>query len=337
MCCTKASSENALEVAEVRFGCYLPKRREDVDCRYVEPSLMLMPVFVRELEEVDHRANLPVSDARWEQVTHSSANDPVLKQLRGVIQNGWAERKSDVSECLRPCFDLRDELVVQDVLVFKGACLVVPTSMCKELMCVAHSRHIGTEGCLRRVRKCLFWPRIASDVKDYVSKCDVSLAYRTSETKEPLLQHEVISWPYAKVAADLCKSNGRPLLVVSDYFSNFIEVSHLHTITTKAVVHKLKTIFACFGIPEILVTDNGPQFGETPVASQTVVPKETPLPSSSGTVSPGHKTVHAPLTPTSPVPSAEPPSFQPDLPLTGLRSSQGERKPPARFSNYVLT
>ena len=84
-------------------------------------------VFVRELEEVDHRANLPVSDARLEQVTHASANDPVLKQLRGVIQNGWPERKSDVSECLRPYFDLRDELVVQDVLVFKGARLVVPT------------------------------------------------------------------------------------------------------------------------------------------------------------------------------------------------------------------
>ena len=106
----------------------------------------------------------------------------------------------------------------------------------------------------------MFWPRIASDVKDYVSKCDVCLAYRTSQTKEPLLQHEVISRPWAKVAADLCETNGRPHLVVSDYFSNFIEVSRLHAITTKAVVRELKTIFARFGIPEILVTDNGPQF-----------------------------------------------------------------------------
>ena len=93
-----------------------------------------------------------MSDARWEQVTHASANDPVLKQLRGVIQNGWPERKTDVSECLRPYVDLRDELVVQDVLVFKGARLVVSTSMRKELMSVAHSTRIGIEGCLTRVR-----------------------------------------------------------------------------------------------------------------------------------------------------------------------------------------
>jgi len=47
---------------------------------------------------------------------------------------------------------------------------------------------------------------------------------------------------------------------VSDYFSSFIEVSRLHAITTNAVVCELKTIIARFGIPEILVTDNGPQF-----------------------------------------------------------------------------
>ena len=42
-------------------------------------------IFVRELEEVDHRANLPVSDERWQQLIHVSADDPVLKQLRTVI------------------------------------------------------------------------------------------------------------------------------------------------------------------------------------------------------------------------------------------------------------
>ena len=513
--------------------CVAPKRLQrmllrlqkyDLDVTYLKGELMLIAdtlsrahlpevnasVSVRELEEVDHRVNLPLSDARWQQVTHASANDPVLKQLRDVIQDGWPERKSDVSECLRPYFDLRDELVVQDVLVFKGARLVVPTCMRKELMSVAHSTHIGIEGCLRRVRECLFWPRIASDVKDFVSKCDVCLAYRTSQTKEPLLQHEVISRPWAKLAADLCDFNGRTLLVVSDYFSGFIEVSRLRALTTQAVVRELKTIFARFGVPETLVTDNGSQFasrefkafaeswsfnhittsprypqsngkaenavktvkrlfekckesgvsefqalldwrntptegmatspaqrlmgrrcrtllpmsesllrpsyplrddvramsdrkrrqkhyydrhakplpnvspgeivrmrlpgqkvwtpatcldsagprsflvksgstvyrrnrrdiiktGETPVSSQTVVPKETPLPNSSGTVSPGHTTVHVPSTLSSPVPSAEPPSFQPDVPPTDLRRSQRERRPPARFRDYVLT
>ena len=204
----------------------------------------------RELEEVDHRANLPVSDERWQQLTHVSADDPVLKQLHTVIQCGWPERKSD----------LREELVVQGNLIFKRLCLVVPVCMRKELMSMAHATHIGIEGCLRRVRECLFWPMMAPDVKNYVSKCDVCLAHRTSQTKVPLLQYEIVARPWAMLAADLCELHGHTLLVVSDYFSNYIEVAHLCSATTQAVVRDLKTMSVRFGIPEILVTDNGLQF-----------------------------------------------------------------------------
>ena len=43
-------------------------------------------------------------------------------------------------------------------------------------------------------------------------------------------------------------------------FSNYIEVAHLCSATTQAVVRDLKTMSVRFGIPEILVTDNGLQF-----------------------------------------------------------------------------
>ena len=188
------------------------------------------------------------------------ADDPVLKQLHTVIQCGWPERKSDVPMCLRPYFDLCEELVVQGNLIFKRLCLVVPVCMHKELMSMAHATHIGIDGCLRRVRECLFWPMMASDVKNYVSKCDVCLAHCTSQTKVPLLQYKIVARPWAMLAADLCELHGHTLLVVSDCFSNYIEVAHLCSATTQAVVRDLKTMSVRFGIPEILVTDNGLQF-----------------------------------------------------------------------------
>ena len=114
--------------------------------------LKSIPVsFFRELEEVDHRANLPVSDEHWQQLTHVSDDDPVLKQLHTVIQCGWPERKSDIPMCLRPYFDLREELIVQGNLIFKDRRLVVPGCMPKELMSLAHATHIGIEGCLWQV------------------------------------------------------------------------------------------------------------------------------------------------------------------------------------------
>ena len=49
-------------------------------------------------------------------------------------------------------------------------------------------------------------------------------------------------------------------MVVVDYYSNFIEVERLTTITTSGVCKSLKSMFSRYGIPDKLVSDNGPQF-----------------------------------------------------------------------------
>ena len=48
--------------------------------------------------------------------------------------------------------------------------------------------------------------------------------------------------------------------MVCDYFSNYIEVENLHSTTTRGVSKALKVLFARYGVPDTLVTDNGPQF-----------------------------------------------------------------------------
>ena len=62
------------------------------------------------------------------------------------------------------------------------------------------------------------------------------------------------------MAADICELDGRFLVVVVDYFSNFIEVSRLCTISSNAVIHALSEIWARWGTLETLVTDNDQQF-----------------------------------------------------------------------------
>lgn len=62
------------------------------------------------------------------------------------------------------------------------------------------------------------------------------------------------------MSADLCECDNRTLLVASDYYSNFIEVARVNTITSRAVIKERKAVFARFGIPDTLITDNGPQF-----------------------------------------------------------------------------
>ena len=177
-----------------------------------------------------------------------------------MIQSGWPNDKKKVPLSIRAYYDFRDELIVQDHLVFKGSKLVIPVSMRREMMSIAHSSHIGVEGCIRRVRDTLYWPQMSKELKEYISKCDICLSYQPSPGREPILQHEITERPWAKIGVDLCELDGRILLVVSDYYSNFIEIDNINRATSQTVCKSLKCMFSRYGVPDIVISDNGPQF-----------------------------------------------------------------------------
>ena len=132
--------------------------------------------------------------------------------------------------------------------------------MQREMMSVTHPFHIGVEGCIRRARETKYWPCMSVELKEYISKCDTCMAHRSTPGKEPIVQHEFAAQPWAKVGADLCDHKGRTLLVVSDYYRNFIEVEHLNRAATSTVSKALKAMIARYGVPDILISNNGPQF-----------------------------------------------------------------------------
>ena len=222
---------------------------------------------VQEIEEIDHTLSLALAPDDIERLRYASAQDVAIQDLCRVIQRGWPSSKAGLPDAARPYFDCRDEMTVQDKLVFKGPAVIIPAVLRAEMMAKCHATHIGIEGCIRRARESMYWPRMSSELKEYISKCDICLAHQSSPPKETIWQHEIIARPWAKVGADLCDCNGRTLLVMCDYFSGFIEVERLQSTTTSAVSMVLKIMFARYGIPNVLVTDNGPQFASAEFAA----------------------------------------------------------------------
>ena len=62
------------------------------------------------------------------------------------------------------------------------------------------------------------------------------------------------------MATDLFAFNGDNYIVAVDYYSNFLEVDLLRSTSSSPVIQSLKVIFARHGIPDVVVSDNGPQY-----------------------------------------------------------------------------
>lgn len=121
-----------------------------------------------------------------------------------------------------------------------------------------HEGHIGIERCKNLIKDLIFWPSIYSDIKNFVENCEACMKYKNNNSKEPLIPHNVPHLPWFKLGADILHFDDRIYKLVH-YFSKFIEIAHLTLgFTSTSVTQHLKLMFARFGLPSILVSDNGP-------------------------------------------------------------------------------
>ena len=213
-----------------------------------------------EFEAIHMVSYLPIRDERLCKIREATRLDETLKHLSDVIVNGWPETKNSLHTCLLPYFGYQDEFTIQDGLIFKGERVVIPSSLRKETKEAVHSSHIGVEGCLRRARECIFWPGMNSELKEYMSKCEICNKYKSSQQKESLMSHELSDRPWEKVGVDIFELKGQFFLISVDYFSNFWEIDRLENTKTSSVIRKLRAHFARYGSPSILISDCGSQF-----------------------------------------------------------------------------
>ena len=201
-----------------------------------------------------------MSRERLEAIKSATASDPVLQSLCEVVKDGWPHKRSMLKPELHHYFHIRDEITVQNDLLFKANRVLVATSPRQDILKCIHGGHLGIQSCLRRARDNVYWPRMNQEVRDYVSQCATCCAHRPEQGQEPMLPHEVPDTPWNKVAMDLFQFRNKDFLITVDYYSGFYEVQSMQTTRASAVIQTLKSQFARHGIPQTVVSDNGPQF-----------------------------------------------------------------------------
>jgi transposase InsO family protein len=199
------------------------------------------------------------SEKRLKQLVEETRKDIVLQKLSRIQK--WPQNRWQVDPDLKPYFDFRDEITIIDGIVFKNERVVIPKGMQKEMLQIIHESHLGMVRCKQLARDIMYWSGMNKQIEDTVSRCAVCQSRRNQQQKEPLMPTEAPKGPWNIISADLLNCIGSNFLVVVDHYSEFIEVDKLQPDTTsKRVIESFKRIFAVHGIPDVLRTDNGPQF-----------------------------------------------------------------------------
>ena len=83
---------------------------------------------------------------------------------------------------------------------------------------IIHKSHFGIVRCKQRAREVLFWPGMATQIKELISRCDVCKQYPRAQQREPMVSPELPDRPWAKIASDLFEFQNAHYLLCVDYY-----------------------------------------------------------------------------------------------------------------------
>ena len=107
----------------------------------------------------------------------------------------------------------------------------------------------------------MYWPGLNDQLEQLVLNCPLCLKYSRSKTKHnthSALGQEIPIFPWTKVVTDIFHFVGNSYLLLVDYTSCFAIMRKLKSVTTQHIDDHIKQIFAEYGWPNTLVSDNGP-------------------------------------------------------------------------------
>ena len=185
--------------------------------------------------------------------------DKVLQHIITFLKTGSFDTNN---VALKPFFANRYNFSYANKLLLYNDRIVIPTSLRENMITLAHEGHQGMTKTVSRLRRTVWWPKMKSEVEEFVARCHDCQVVGSLPTPTPLQMTEIPKESWLMVGCDLCGPfpSGESLLVCVDYHSRYPEVEIVRSVKTATIISRLRKMFCRYGAPKVLVTDNGPQF-----------------------------------------------------------------------------
>ncbi|MEW8544975.1 MAG: reverse transcriptase domain-containing protein [Candidatus Thiodiazotropha sp.] len=224
-------------------------------------------------------------DITMENIRNHQENDSTLKLMlqwkRSVKKPSWSTVAPYCKE-LKAYWHEWDTIELKDNMLYKKRLrdigndaeylFLVPEALRKEVFRQLHeyvtAGHLGRRKTYDKIRKRFYWCGMHKDVSYWCRICTTcgSRKMPHRHAKAPMRQYNV-GYPMERIGLDICgpypvsKKGNKYLMVVSCYFTKWVDAVPLKTQEAKYVATKLVNRFiSIFGVPLQLHTDLGSNF-----------------------------------------------------------------------------
>ncbi|XP_026570758.1 uncharacterized protein K02A2.6-like, partial [Pseudonaja textilis] len=185
--------------------------------------------------------------------------DQTLAQVLDWVRRGWPG--GNVDNKFAPFKTRMQELSSLQGCLLWGTRVIIPTSLRTRVLEALHEGHPGIVRMKALARSYVWWPGLDEDIVNWVSSCSICQESRPAPPIATPTRWESANAPWSRIHIDLAGPvHGKMFLVVVDAYSKWIDVAQLSTTTTLAITNVLTRLFVTHGLPDSIVSDNGPQF-----------------------------------------------------------------------------
>ncbi|UYV69862.1 K02A2.6-like [Cordylochernes scorpioides] len=180
--------------------------------------------------------------------------------LRNVRENNWQIPKVSQENPLYSYYKIKDELSCEFGCLQWRERVVIPQKLRSLILNDLHEMHLGMVKMKMIARRYFWWPGIDKNIEELARDC------RICQESASMPPSTISEWtwpekPWHRLHLDLAGPfMGRMFMVLVDAHTKWLEIVIIKDITSRTIIGHLREIFARFGLPELLVTDNGRQF-----------------------------------------------------------------------------
>ena len=249
-----------------RWAMILMSHNYDIQCRSSQAhgncdTLSRFPSKESQLateQSVNYFSQVDALPVTAKSIAELTRKDPVLAKAYDYTMTGWPVQCPNND--LQPYHSRRDQLSADQGCLLWGSRVVVPPSIRTQLLQELHEDHPGIVRMKSRARMYIWFPGIDSDIEAVVQSCSTCQAMQKELPPPPLIPWTFPQGVWQRVHIDFAECNKKNYLILIDAYSKWIDAIPMSSTTSAQTIKELRRLFAMFGLPHTVVSDNGPQF-----------------------------------------------------------------------------